>query len=55
MSQAVGKAAEQDAYQKEMKKIGAYSAYLSRQNYEKELAVYKTVAEGFMKKLGMIK
>jgi tripartite-type tricarboxylate transporter receptor subunit TctC len=55
LSQAVGKAAEQDAYQKEMKKIGAYSAYLSRQNYEKELAVYKTVAEGFMKKLGMIK
>jgi tripartite-type tricarboxylate transporter receptor subunit TctC len=55
LSQTVGKAAEQDAYQKEMKKIGAYSSYLSRQNFEKELAVYKTVAEGFMKKLGMIK
>jgi tripartite-type tricarboxylate transporter receptor subunit TctC len=55
LSQAVGKAAEQDAYQKEMKKIGAYSAYLSRQDFEKELAVYKTVAEGFMKKLGMMK
>jgi tripartite-type tricarboxylate transporter receptor subunit TctC len=55
LSQAVGKAAQQDAYQQEMKKIGAYSAYLSRQNFEKELAVYKTVAEGFMKKLGMIK
>ena len=55
LSEAVGKAAALDAYQKEMKKIGAYSAYLGRQAFEKELATYKTVAEGFMKKLGMIK
>ena len=55
LSQAVGKAAEKEAYRTEMKKIGAYSAYLSRQDFEKELAVYKNVAEGFMKKLGMIK
>jgi len=55
LSEAIGKANEQESYQKEMKKIGAYSAYLPRAAFEKELAVYKTVAEGFMKKLGMIK
>lgn len=55
LSEAVGKAAEQESYEKEMKKIGAYSAYQSRVIFGKELAVYKTVAEGFLKKLGMIK
>jgi tripartite-type tricarboxylate transporter receptor subunit TctC len=55
LSQAIGKAAEKEAYRTEMKKIGAYSAYLSRQDFQKELAVYKSVAEGFLKKLGMIK
>jgi tripartite-type tricarboxylate transporter receptor subunit TctC len=55
LSEAVGKAAEQESYQKEMKKIGAYPAYLSRKEFEKELATYKTVAQEFLKKLGMIK
>jgi tripartite-type tricarboxylate transporter receptor subunit TctC len=55
LSGAVGKAAEQESYKLEMKKIGAYSAYQGRVVFEKELDVYKTVAEGFLKKLGMIK
>jgi tripartite-type tricarboxylate transporter receptor subunit TctC len=55
LSEAVGKAAEQESYKAEMKKIGAYNAYQSRPVFEKELGVYKTVAEGFLKKLGMIK
>ncbi|HSR13651.1 MAG TPA: tripartite tricarboxylate transporter substrate binding protein [Thermodesulfobacteriota bacterium] len=55
LSEAVGKASAQESYKAEMKKIGAYSAYLARQPFEKELATYKVVAEGFAKKLGMIK
>lgn len=55
LSEAVGKASEQESYKRDMKKIGAYSAYQSRAVFEKELAIYKTVAEGFLKKLGIIK
>jgi len=55
LSESVGKAAEQESYKREMKKIGAYSAYLQRATFEKELEVYKKVAEEFLKKLGMIK
>lgn len=55
LSEAIGKAAGLEAYSQDMKKIGAYSAYLSRADFDKELAVYKKVAEGLMKKLGMIK
>jgi len=51
----VGKADAQPSYKKEMQKIGAYPAYLSRKEFEKELSVYKTVAEEFLKKLGMVK
>lgn len=55
LSAAVGKADAQPSYKKEMQKIGAYPAYLSRKEFEKELSVYKTVAEEFLKKLGMVK
>jgi len=55
LSEAVGKADAQESYQKEMKKIGAYPAFLSRREFEKELDTYKTVAQEFLKQLGMIK
>lgn len=55
LSEAVGKAAVQPAYLQDMKKIGAYPAFLPRKDFEKEMAVYKTVAGEFVKKLGLIK
>jgi tripartite-type tricarboxylate transporter receptor subunit TctC len=55
LSEAIGKAAEQEGYKRDMQKIGAYAAYLSRAEFEKELAVYKKVAGEIVRKLGMIK
>jgi tripartite-type tricarboxylate transporter receptor subunit TctC len=53
LTEAIGKAAALPAYLQDMKKIGAYPAYLNRKDFEKELAIYKTVAGEFVKKLGL--
>ena len=50
LDQAVGKTSAHKSYLKLMGKIGAYPAYMSRAEFEKELVTYKKVAKEFLKK-----